>query len=313
MTSGARWLRWAERGVALLVGVFLTWYLARNWREVSDYRWTVDAGRLSLASLFLLASYSGFVLVWRRLLRAFGAPLSVADAHRIWYLGNLARYLPGKVFQLASTAYLARSRGASPAVTVTASVVAQLFVLSGAVVVAGLALPDVAGASSGGLRSAGYLVAAACAVVTLTPLFGVLHRLALTLLRRPELHVRVSLSERLLALVSSTACMAIFGLAFALFITAVTAAPRGAILPLLGVAAAGYLTAYVAVFVPAGLGVREGVYALLLAAYIPSSVAVAVAILARLWLTLLELGVVAFLVARYGTADLRAGAASAHG
>jgi len=55
------------------------------------------------------------------------------------------------------------------------------------------------------------------------------------------------------------------------------------------------------------------VYAILLAAYIPTSIAVAVAILARLWLTLAEIAVVAFLLARYGTADLRAGAPSALG
>ena len=61
---------------------------------------------------------------------------------------------------------------------------------------------------------------------------------------------------------------------------------------------------------------REGVYALLLAFYIPASIAVAVAILARLWLTFLELAVVAVLVARYGIADLRAPTeptGSAHG
>ena len=58
-------------------------------------------------------------------------------------------------------------------------------------------------------------------------------------------------------------------------------------------------------FVPGGLGVREGVYALLLAELLPGPVAAAVAILSRLWLTALELLVALFLALRYGLRDLR--------
>jgi uncharacterized membrane protein YbhN (UPF0104 family) len=310
-----RWqaLRWAERLAAILVGGFLAWYLVRNWRQVAAFEWSVNAPRLALATACLVLSYSGFVLVWRRLLRAFGASLGVADAHRVWYVGNLARYVPGKIFQLAGTAYLARAKGVNPVVTVTSAIVAQLFVLCGAVVVAGLTLPDLTGSGAAGVRTVGYAAAAVCAVATLTPVFGVLHRFTLRATRRPELHVPIPLSERLLAMVATTACMALWGLAFSVFVTAVVEVPEGALVPLVGVAAAGYLTAYVAVFVPAGLGVREGVFAVLLASYIPTSVAIAVAILSRLWLTLVEIAVVAFLLARYGTADLRAGAPSAHG
>jgi hypothetical protein len=280
-------------------------YLARHWREVSEYRWIVDWARLAAASGLVVAGYSGYVLAWRRLLCAFGGSLSIVDAHRIWYLGNLGRYVPGKIFQLAGTAYMARAKGVSPVVTVAASVTAQLFVLGGALVVAGLLLPTVAAGPGRALVVAGALAAALFAVVTLSPLFDVLHRFALQTVGRPELHIRVPLAERLLGLAATSALIGAYGFAFYLFVTAVTTAPRGAILPLVGVNAIAYLAGYLAVFAPGGLGVREGVYALLLGAYIPASIAVAVAILARLWLTLCELAVVVLLVVRYGIGDLR--------
>lgn len=280
-------------------------YLARHWHEVSEYRWIVDWARLAAASGLVVAGYSGYVLAWRRLLRAFGGSLSIVDAHRIWYLGNLGRYVPGKIFQLAGTAYMARAKGVSPVVTVAASVTAQLFVLGGALVVAGLLLPTVAAGPGRALVVVGALAAVLFAVVTLSPLFDILHRLALRTVSRPELHIRVPLAERLLGLAATSALMSAYGFAFYLFVTAVTTAPRGAILPLVGVNAIAYLAGYLAVFAPGGLGVREGVYALLLGAYIPASIAVAVAILARLWLTLCELAVVVLLVVRYGIGDLR--------
>jgi uncharacterized membrane protein YbhN (UPF0104 family) len=76
---------------------------------------------------------------------------------------------------------------------------------------------------------------------------------------------------------------------------------------MIGISAAGYVGGYLAVFVPGGLGVREGLYALLLTAYVPPPMAVAIAILCRLWLTACELLPVSLLVGRYGFADLRAG------
>ena len=304
--AGTRGLRWVERGAVLVVFGFLAWYLARHWREVSAYDWTIDGPRLALASALVVLAYSGFVLTWRRVLRAFGGRLTVADAHRVWYFGNLGRYVPGKIFQLAGTAYLARAKGVDPLVTLAASLAAQLFVIGGGVIVALVALPEIAGRAAPGLEAAALALAAAFALVALTPLFGLLHRLALRVARRPELHTAIPFRERLVVLVASTALMALFGLAFSLFVTATTTAPRDEVRALIGISAAGYLAGFLAVFVPGGLGVREGVYALLLGLYIPPSVAVAVAILSRLWLTLCELAVVGFLVARYGVADLRA-------
>jgi hypothetical protein len=54
------------------------------------------------------------------------------------------------------------------------------------------------------------------------------------------------------------------------------------------VAAAGALGT-LSIFAPSGLGVREGVLALLLTTYVVSPVAVLISLLARLWVTLGEL------------------------
>ncbi|HJU87701.1 MAG TPA: hypothetical protein VJ788_10060, partial [Gemmatimonadota bacterium] len=98
---GRRFLRWFERIAGGVVALFLAVYLARNWSEVTAHPWTIDWGRMALATACVLVAYSAFVLCWRRILGHLGGRLSARDAHRVWYIGNLARYVPGKVLQLA--------------------------------------------------------------------------------------------------------------------------------------------------------------------------------------------------------------------
>ncbi|HYO45998.1 MAG TPA: lysylphosphatidylglycerol synthase transmembrane domain-containing protein, partial [Gemmatimonadota bacterium] len=308
--GGHPWLRWAERIAALAVILFLAWYLLRNWSELSAHPWTVDWPRLALATLCVLAAYSGFVLCWRRILSRLGGRLSAVDAHRIWYIGNLGRYVPGKLLQLAGTAYLARAKGVSPVLSVSASLTSQVFVLAAGLVVAAATLPEL-GAGAAELTvlwPIGLGVAALLLVVVLTPILDVAYRLALRLVRRSEYHETVPAGERLVLLAANLLAWGAFGTGFWLFVRAVAPIEADTLLPMIGISAAGYVGGYLAIFVPGGLGVREGLYALLLAAYVPPSMAVAIAVFCRLWLTACELLPVSLLIGRYGLADLRSAA-----
>jgi hypothetical protein len=305
-----RRLRWLERLAALVVLGFLALYLVRHWSEVTAHPWTIHWPRLVLATLCVLAAYSGFVLCWRRILRHLGGRLSVRDAHRIWYIGNLARYVPGKVLQLAGTAYLARAKGVSPVLTVSASLTSQIFVLAGGLVVATATLPEVAASAADldVLWPIGLALAALLLLVVLTPILDLAYRLVLRVLGRSEYYEIVPTGEKLVLLTANLLAWCAFGAGFWLFVRAVAPIEADTILPMIGICAAGYVGGYLAIFVPGGLGVREGIYALLLAAYVPPSIAVAIAVFCRLWLTACELLPVFLLVGRYGLADLRAGA-----
>ena len=309
MTDGGdgarRWLRRFERLAGVLVLGFLALYLFRNWSEVRAHPWSIHWARLGLASLCMLAAYSGFVLCWRWILGRLGGSLSVRDAHRIWYIGNLARYVPGKVLQLAGTAYLARAKGVSPVLTVSASLFSQLFVLAGGLVVAASTLPELGAVDLGAAWPIGLGIAALLLLVVLSPALDLAFRLGLRALRRSEYHASVPIAERVVLLAANVVTWVVFGTGFWLFVRAVAPIEADALLPMIGISAIGYVGGYLAVFVPGGLGVREGLYALLLAAWVPPSLAVAIAIFCRLWLTACELLPVSVLVGRYGLADLR--------
>ncbi|HKY59740.1 MAG TPA: lysylphosphatidylglycerol synthase domain-containing protein [Gemmatimonadota bacterium] len=306
-----RWLRALEWAVALVVLAAIARYLVREWDVLAARPWDVDWALLWAGSALVLLAYSGFVLLWRHVVASLGGRLTLADAHRIWYFGNLARYVPGKVLQLAGTAYLARAKGVTPVLTVGSMVVAQLFVIVAGLVLTLVVLPG-SGLPLPGGSTAALAVAGGLAVLLLTPLFHHAHRLGLRLAGRGDAHVQVPVKTRLAMVLGYLGAWIVFGLGFALFVRSVSDPAAGSIPALAGICATGYLAGWVAVFVPGGLGVREGVYALLLAEILPGPVAAAVAILSRLWLTALELLVALLLALRYGVRDLRASTVVGH-
>lgn len=302
--GGRAWLRALEWAVALVVLAAIARYLVREWDRLASRPWEVDWATFALGSALVVVAYSGFVLLWRHLVSRLGGRLTAVDAHRIWYFGNLARYVPGKVLQLAGTAYLARAKGVGTVLTVGSVVVAQLFVIVAGLALAVVGLPGPALPLPGG-PAAGLAVAGGLALLLLTPLFDRAHRLGLRLVGQGEAHVRVPMTTRVALLCGYLAAWIVFGLGFALFVRAVADPGTGSTATLMGICAAGYLAGWAAVFVPGGLGVREGVYALLLAEVLPGPVAAAVAVLSRIWLTALELLVALLLALRYGIRDLR--------
>lgn len=305
------WLRWLERAAALAVLVFLSVYLVANWRRVAEYDWALDLPRLLASVAVHVLVYSGMVLLWRHVLVRMGGRLSAVDAHRVWYLSNLGRYVPGKVMQLAGLAYMVRAKGMSALLGIGSALVAQAFVLGTAALVAALALPEAA--NGGRLHVAGAVAATAILLTLLTPLFEWTLGLALRATGRGSRTPHVPWTERVALAAGYTGLWLAMGFAFWLFLTSVTRVEPDAVWALIGIHAAGYVAGYLAFFVPGGLGVREGVYALLLALYIPPGVAVAAAILVRVWSTLAELLVAGALLLRWGTADLRAGPAPSPG
>ena len=304
------WLRILEWAVGLLVLAAIARYLVREWDHLAARPWDVDWTLLGVGSTLVVLAYSGFVLLWRHLVARLGGRLSVVDAHRVWYFGNLARYVPGKVLQLAGTAYLARAKGVSAVLTLGSMVVAQLFVIVTGLAITLVTLPGEAFPVPGG-STAGAAVAVGLAIVLVTPLFDRVHRLALGMAGRGQLRVHVPVRTRFGLLAGYLAAWTVFGLGFALFVRAVADTAAGSLPSLIGICAAGYLAGWMAVFVPGGLGVREGMYALLLAELVSGPMAAAVAILSRLWLTAVEVFVAAALALKYGFRDLRASVVSA--
>ena len=255
-------------------------------------------GILLLATGVLLLGYLYSASLWGLLVKELGGPaVGMWTALRVFFTANLGRYLPGKVWQLAGLAYLARKEGVPAGTATAAAILGQAFSLAGATLVGlGVLIRGGWGWDLGGKWTAG-LVLALMAVMTFP---AILRPLVRTVLRSAKgedpgaLWPDQAFGVRWLGLYAISWILQ--GGAFWILSVGLGLPVD----PLLGVSVypAAYLLGYLAIFAPAGVGIREGFLILFLNPILGTAGAV-LAVVARLWTTLVELGPALVLASGY--------------
>jgi hypothetical protein len=85
--------------------------LKESWSEQRQAFAESFGGRDLDASALLMANYLVLVEAWRRVLLAWGAHVPFAEASRVWFVSNLGKYVPGKVWQLSAMTVMLREHG----------------------------------------------------------------------------------------------------------------------------------------------------------------------------------------------------------
>jgi glycosyltransferase 2 family protein len=273
---------------ALLVVAFLGLAVADGWGRVSGYDWQFDAGFFAIAGLCLGASLALMGLAYAMILEQLaGRRIPRSRLLSIWSQSILARYVPGNMMMVAGRVVLGREAGVPGRVSLAASVYEQAFAIGlGALVSVGFLL------YIGDLGQGPWLWAIAAVpfgLVLLNPrVFGPLINAVLRRVKREPLEV--FLSSRQVVLFAGLFAVAYILLGIGIWATVRTFAGADAGDPV--TVGSGFLLSFVVsmmVFVfPSGLGVREGIFALVLARELPGGVAIAAAALTRLVMTLAE-------------------------
>jgi uncharacterized membrane protein YbhN (UPF0104 family) len=279
--------RWLTVAVLTVVAVFFAVTLAARWREVISLKWQPRPGLFVLACVLLAVSYAMVACIWGLALRrAAGTPL-LAGA-RIWFLANLARYVPGNLWSYVGAVELARREGVERPRTLAVMALTQ--VLSVAVaLLAGLAVLLAERARLGGpalLGAVAVAVVAAVAAVFRRQLLGLARR------RVPGLDAGglvPSPGTVALLTVGYAAYWAVTGLAFAALVASAYRLPAGDVPLVVAAYAAAYAVGFLSLLTPAGLGVREGVLVVALAPVLPAGPALVVALVSRAWMMVAEL------------------------
>lgn len=289
MRTRRSWWR-ALAGVLLVAAaaVFLGMTVARNWRELAAFEWRVRWLELGASVLALTAVLAWGVVVWKQVLDRFEhRPVGLSVLMRIWFASNLARYIPGKIWQFVGAAELARAAGLSRVVVLTSMVVHIGFSLLSAAAVSAIALAAWDAVPLPGLPLA--LLAAASLFLVHPAVINAGLGLVPRAFHDEVLQWNGSWADGLVLLGLSVFSWVLYGLAFALFVDAIIPIDGAALLPLTGVNALSFLAGYVVFLAPAGLGVKEGAMAALLRPFAPAGVAAVLAMVSRLWTIAAEL------------------------
>ncbi len=284
-------LRWLRAGLAVLVLVAVGLALARNWDAVSGYLREVSLPTLALALVGALLAPLCTMLGWRVLLADLGSPVPPGPAAGMFFVGQLGKYLPGSVWSVLAQAEI----GARLQIPRSRTAVVGLIGIGMAAVTGTLVglpvLPLAVGArdASGALWVVAVLVPVALVVLWPRVLNAAIAT-GLRLLRRDPLEHR--LSGRAVAVTTAWFLLAWAGAGAQAYVVSRDVAPDAAPAHLVLVSVCGFALASSAgmfsVLLPAGVGVRDGVLALLLATVMPLAAATAVAVLLRFLATVAD-------------------------
>ncbi len=295
-TRVPRWAVWAiQIALTLAATYFLFRSLRLSWGEIADVdlaQWRPRALPFVASFILILVVFVYLVVLWALMVRKLGGPgLGLGESARIFFVANLGRYVPGKVWQMAGLTYLAGKRGVSLPVASSAAVLGQIFALGAAATLAAIALAVGAGARfPSELVPWALALGALIAIVTtvpaaLRPLLRVAFKLSRSAEETPQLDPWFG--ARWLALYLPAWLG--YGIAFGLLWSSFAPLPAVSWHAALGSFAGAYFLGYAAVFAPAGVGVREGAMAVLLAPWMGAAEAAVLAVIARLWMTAAEL------------------------
>ncbi len=316
---------WVVRTAQAILVVVIVWGVARGITAGGAFRWSDLTGLrpapapLLLSFVLLVAVYVAHALLWRRIMADLGVAsphLRMATTFRVYFLASLGRYIPGKVWQLAGLAILAGRAGLPAAGAAAAALLGQFAFLATGFLFLAVLLPE----WSGGIpaRIAGVLLVVAAGsfwLLVATPRGRSARAWAREQFGDKVAGV-VDLAERLrgwdtiLWGVWYGATWVVTGLAFSIFVSAFVPEAGVHARQAAGAVAASYLAGYLVLFAPAGIGVREGAMAGLLAGMpgVSTAAAVGIALASRVWFTAAELAPLAALPLLPRTPDPQTGA-----
>lgn len=296
-------------GLAILL--FIALRLAGDWADVTaePIRWHLRWELIVASLLVTWVMYGLLIWGWRAVLHGWRQYIRAVDAARIWCLSSLGKYIPGKVWSIAGMAAMAEKQGVSGVAAIGSAVIMQLVSLATGAVVAlmftGTVVLDrvLAPYTPYGslLAFAGAATAMLCSVALTLP--SLTRRLG-HLIGKPDSVQPVEPGALAGALFVNFLAWGGYGLAFQLLLMGTIPSLELTWSMATGAFAASYVIGYLALVVPGGIGVREGILVLLLQGTLGLGPTIALAAASRITLTINEIGAaVPFLLMRRPSRD----------
>jgi glycosyltransferase 2 family protein len=272
---GSRWLKWAVIVIAVGIGAYK---IDGEWNQVHH-----DLGQIGLLACFeallaLLVMQFATLCQWRALLAGLGSPLRTTTAGRIFFIGQLGKYIPGSLWPVLTQMELGARANVPRARSASASILTMILSLATGLLVAAATLPFAH-------YSAGYdwvfLLVPVILVCLYPKVLNPLLNLLFKLTKRPGLDQPVTFRMLTKPLAWSLVAWIANGLQLWILAERLGAPAGRTILIALGGYAFAWCVGFVIVFAPAGAGFRDLLIVAVLAPVLPAAPALAVALVSR--------------------------------
>ncbi len=279
----ARW------GFGVLTVALAVWAVAAEWSDVRAAAARLGPLPVLLAALATAVNVLLAGAMWRSALADLGSVLPVRVAARVFYLGQLGKYLPGSVWPMVMQAELGADHGVPRRRTATASLVALMLSVASAFGVVLLTLPVQNGVLPARFGWAVVLVVPLAVLLHPRVLGAVVDR-ALAVAGREPLEHRTSTAGTLRA--TGWAAGSWVGAGLQVWVLAVALGMRvspGTAALAIGGYCLAWAVGFVFVIAPAGAGVRELALAAVLAGELGRGEVLVVVLVSRVLFTAADL------------------------
>ena len=275
-------VRW---GLVLVVFYFVGRYVVANWSAIGNVG-APRPGWFFAACLIGFLSYLIHPYAMKVLIEAHGSCASYSKTLGLCYLPWLAKYVPGKIWSMIAGLYLFSKEGIPQHIAAICILLFTFLNLAAGLIITLLfGIPAVIGFASI------WLVIG----LTLTILIVVSPRILYPIInyflrwaRRPQIDVRLSTLNLYCVLLIMVASNVIYGFGFACLVRSFADFPTDQTLRLVGLMVFAEVSSFLALFAPAGIGVREGILIAGLTPLIGAGAAIVISGAARVWGTALE-------------------------
>ena len=292
-------IRLLKKACAFLAITFIFYLLGRslyqNFGEISRYPWEIKYEFLILSFLCLVMNLAVASYAWKKILSFFHTSLPIDQSFKIMSVSATGKYVPGKVWQYLGQMYLGQKVGLPKSVTFFSMIL--LFLAYNLIGILLFLFSLFFWNSFSPLLISVFLVlfVSLFVVALYPPVLNKILKIVFQLFKREALIVGARFDQILQIFLILIIDWIVFGIGVYLLLNSFYSIDFSQTVILCGIFAISVIAGIFSFFVPAGLGVREGVQSYLLSLFIPVSMAILISLVMRVWMTLGEL--VCFLIA----------------
>ena len=250
--------RFFKLGFVLAMIVLGIYTVIGQW---SDFKSGVD--RLGLMATFeaLLCVLAGLVLnleVWRALMSAAGSKVSTRAAYRIFFIGQLGKYMPGSVWPVLTQMELGRAYKIPRQRSATVAMLAMMVGLTSALLATVVGLPFMAGGKAEQYWWIFLFIPVMLVCLHPKVLNPVIER-GLRMIRKPA--PEIPLTGRTIALAVAINLCSWFFYGLQIWVLTARLGTHGGdtLLAAIGAYSLAWCVGFLIIFVPAGAGFREAI------------------------------------------------------
>lgn len=271
--------------IMIVLSVILTKFFLKYWKDIPFEELTFNYWYLSLAFLFSIINPAISAVLWQYILRLLNEKPRFIDCWRINTYSQIARYLPGKVWQYMGKIYWGKKLGMSEKRIILSTLLETIFLMGGAFVIS---LFSIKLFIDSGYIHKGFLIfillMTIFTVIALHPRFLeiIINTFGKKWIKNP-ITLKFSFLHVIIILLFYILQWLTLGLQFYFFIYSFYELTFNHFIFFCSINAASWLIGFLSIIAPSGMVVREGVFVFGFKMLVPVSFAIMCAIFLRLF------------------------------